>query len=75
MKEYTLSISDSLHHIPEKPERTGMGQLNWSVKYIVYPNREALTKVIRRQQKRGHSCYDITPFVKLSDGEGYGKKY
>jgi hypothetical protein len=32
MKEYTLSISDSLHYIPEKPERTGMGQLNWSVK-------------------------------------------
>jgi hypothetical protein len=75
MKEYILTIHDSLHHVPEKPERTGMGQLNWSVKYIVYPNREALAKVIRRQERRGYSPYDITPYIKLSDGEGYKKRY
>ena len=34
MKEYTLSIHDSLKHIPEKPERTGMSQLSWSFKYV-----------------------------------------
>jgi hypothetical protein len=75
MKEYTLSICDSLHHVPEKPERTVMSQLSWSVKYIVYPNRAALAKIIRRQERNGHSAYDITPYIKLSDGEGYGKKY
>jgi hypothetical protein len=75
MKEYILSIHDSLKHIPEKPERTGMSQLNWSVKYTVYPNRELLAKVIRMQERKGHSAYDVTPFVKLSDGEGYVKKH
>jgi hypothetical protein len=75
MTEYTLSFADSIKHVPEKPEKTAMGQLNWSVKYIVFPNREALAKRIRMQERKGHSSYDLTAYIKLSDGEGYGKKY
>jgi len=56
------------------PERTAY-KMGYGVfaDYIfqVWPNRAAMARSIRMQQKRASNVNDWRPVVKLSDGEGY----
>jgi hypothetical protein len=52
MKTYVLSFADSITHVPAHPERTAtrMGRgLDFDVTYRVWPNRDAMLKLLDRQ--------------------------
>lgn len=52
MKTYTLSLADSIKHVPEHPERTAYKNLSWDVIYKVWPNRASMLKTIDMQEQR-----------------------
>lgn len=74
MKTYTLSFAESTRHTPEHPDRTarksGSG-MNFDVTYQVWPNRKAMARSIRMQEKRERRATDWRACVKLADHEGF----
>lgn len=74
MKKYTMSHAAAIDHVPTHPDRTasktGTG-MNFDVTFQVWPNRAALAKSIRMQERREHRQGDWRACVKLRDGEGY----
>lgn len=61
MKRYTLSMADSVTHLPEHPNRTayrmGRGTMNFDVTYQVWPNRESMLKTIALQEAGENAQY------------------
>ena len=74
MKRYTMSFAQAMDHKPEHPERTarkaGTG-LNFDVTFQVWPNRQAMAKTIRMQERRTPRGDDWRAVAALSPGEGY----
>jgi len=71
MKKYSLSFAESIHHIPKNPERTATRQIEWDIEYIIWNNRETMTKTIRKQQEKPWHRNNYISCIPLTDGEGY----
>lgn len=71
MKEYSQSIAQFMKKDQENPERTAFQTLSFAYHLKVWPNREAMARSIRKQQKRPPHFTDYHPLVPLKDGEGY----
>jgi hypothetical protein len=71
METYVMSFASSISHIPKHPERTATRRQNWNIVYQEWPNRKAMAKTIRVQEKRAAHHSDWMPCVKLEDIEGY----
>lgn len=75
MKRYSLSGADGFSHVPEYPERTARRGsrrgLDFDVYFQVWPNRKALARSIRMQEKRERRQDDWTACVPLGVTEGY----
>lgn len=75
VKTYTMSWAAAQEHKPEHPERTarrnaGTG-LDFDVTFQVWPNRAAMARSIRMQEKRESRSSDWRVCVKLTETEGY----
>ena len=71
METYVLSFASSIKHTPAHPERTAMRRHGWDTLYQIWPNRKAMAKTIRVQEKRAANRMDWIPCQKLEDIEGY----
>ena len=73
MKKYRLCLGQSIGYKHPHPERTAQMQdkLFSDITFQVWPNRQAMARSIRMQQKRESRPSDWIPLVKLSEGEGY----
>ena len=74
MKIYSSPLGRIKELEHEHPERTAYkmgGGMFPDYIFQVWPNRAAMAKSIRMQQKRATSPHDWHAVVKLSDGEGY----
>jgi len=74
MRTYSLSLGQAMDHKHPHPERTAsrrMGGVFSNVLYQVWPNRGAMARSIRMQQKRAPEANDWHALVKLGDAEGY----
>ncbi len=74
MKTYTLSGAESDAHTPDHPERTAWrahAGMDFDRTFQVWPNRKAMAKSIRMQQKREHRNGDWRACRKLLTTEGY----
>ena len=74
MKTYLLCLGQEIGYGHQHPERTakkaGRGIFSDDT-FQVWPNRKAMAKSIRMQQKRAPHNQDWKPLVKLTDTEGY----
>lgn len=71
MKRYTLSFAASIEHKPEHPERTAKRTSGWDVAYQVWPNRKAMARSIRMQQRGPHRADHWRAVQPLGDIEGH----
>jgi hypothetical protein len=75
MKTYKLSAADAFLHRPEHPERTARrnqrATLDFDVTFAVFPNRAAMARSIRMQQRRAAQPTDWKAVQPLTPGEGY----
>ena len=74
----TQQINSPRGYTPRHPDRTAYKELGSltsprGIEYVAqeWPNRASMARSIRMQAQREHRPSDWTPFVKLSDGEGY----
>jgi len=75
MKTYTLCLGNCQGYVHPAPERTARkcdGGIFADIKFKIWPNRKAMAKAIRREEKTA-CLWDKTwkPLVPLTDGEGY----
>ena len=74
MKTYTLPLGRMNEAEHEHPERTARKQGSGMFPdYIfqVWPDRAAMARSIRMQERRSPTQYDWKAIIKLSDGEGF----
>jgi hypothetical protein len=71
MKTKAMSFAAACEYQPPNPERTARRNIGWDVEFKEWPNRAALAKSIRMQQKREPRQNDWFAVVPLGDGEGY----
>ena len=74
MKTYIVPLgrlSEVKHDAPERTAmKVGAGMFPDCI-FGVFPNRAAMARCIRMQQKREHMRGDWQAVIPLSDGEGY----
>lgn len=74
MQTYTCSLGRLSELKHEHPERTAM-KVGYGIfadyTFKVFPNREAMAKCIRMQQKRAYDSHDWKAVIPLKDSEGY----
>mgnify|MGYP001577335467 CR=1 FL=1 len=74
MKKYYSSFGRQGELVHPAPERTGVRTLPGifgDLEFQVWPNRKALARSIRMQQRRESRPGDWHAVVRLTDGEGY----
>jgi hypothetical protein len=71
MKRYTMSFADSIEHKPANPERTARKTSGWDITFQEWPNRKAMARSIRMQEKAPPRSDHWRAVQRLSDTEGY----
>lgn len=74
MKKVSMPFGRSIGYKPDHPERTarkaGLGY-DGQITFQTWPNRAAMARSIRMQQRRAPRPDDWRAVVPLTDGEGF----
>lgn len=75
MKKYYLYMGQQLQYNHPHPDRTTKAShsdwLNHPDCFTIWPTREAMARALRKQERRPSQCTDMSPLVRLKDGEGF----